>query len=233
MAPGVMVEPLGFDVCHRQVVAVFRALEAVLPAVDELLDREQRDQYAGRRDDRRVDSQREQRWHPIAAEVEHRILPAEPDEQPGHDQHDHAIRDLDDTARRAGHPLGDLGQIEVIVAARRGRHADEHAPREKSGGDLLQPQPRRAQRAGDDVTEHRQREHEDAHAAQDHQYRFQLVERLPLEVAVTLQDQRAEVGHRDGNGNGGSDTCRRAAPPRRPSDPGNPVTSLRERASGS
>jgi hypothetical protein len=83
----------------------------------------------------------------------------------------------------------------VVVAARGRCHAQKHPPSEERGGDLLQPQPRRANRARDHVAEHRQREHEDAHAAQDHQRRFQPVEHLPLEVAVALQYQCAEIGH--------------------------------------
>ena len=43
---------------------------------------------------------------------------------------------------------------------------------------------------------HRQREHEDAHAAEDHQHGLEPVERLPFQVAMALQDQRAEIGHR-------------------------------------
>ena len=85
---------------------------------------------------------------------------------------------------------------------------------EERGGDLLQPQPGRAQRARDHVAEHRQREHEDAHAAQDHQHGLQPVERLPFQVAVALQDQRAEIGHlRDQRviGRAESKTRRRAA----------------------
>ena len=39
----------------------------------------------------------------------------------------------------------------MVVAARRGRHADEHAPGEERRRHLLQPQPRCAQRARDDV----------------------------------------------------------------------------------
>src|SRR5882724_7128266 len=55
-----------------QVVAVLWAFEAVAPAVDELLDREQRDQHAGRRHDAGVHGQRNQRGHAVAAHVEQR-----------------------------------------------------------------------------------------------------------------------------------------------------------------
>src|SRR5262249_23233664 len=61
--------------------------------------------------------------------------------------------------------------------------------------DLLQPQPRRADGARNDVAEHRQREHGDADAAEDHQHRLERVERLPLQAPVALQDQGAHVGH--------------------------------------
>src|SRR5207244_8658109 len=65
----------------RQIVTVLRPFETVPPAIDELLDREQQDQHPGGGNDRGVDGQREQRRHPVAAEVEDCILPAEPDQQ--------------------------------------------------------------------------------------------------------------------------------------------------------
>src|SRR6185369_913162 len=70
------------------------------------------------------------------------------------------------------------------------------APGEEGRRHLLQPQPGPAGGACQHVAEHRQREHEDADAAADHQRGLQLVERRPLQVAVTVQDQRAEVAHR-------------------------------------
>jgi hypothetical protein len=69
------------------------------------------------------------------------------------------------------------------------------AVREEGGRHLLQPQPGRAERSRHDVEEHRQREHGDADPAQDHEQRLEPVEGAPLELAMALQDQGAEVGH--------------------------------------
>ena len=180
----------------RQIVAVLGPFEAVLPAVDELLDREQRDQHAGRRNDRRC--RRSAGSATASGSCRGRASRSSSRTRSSSSDTTSTITRLAISmraARRAGHPLGDLGQVEVVVAARRRRHADEHAPGEERRRDLLQPQPGRAERARDDVAEHRQREHEDADAAQDHQHGLEPVERLPLQVAVALQDQRAEIGH--------------------------------------
>src|SRR5205809_5136609 len=64
----------------HQKIAVFGSLETILPAVDELLDGEERDQHARYGHDTGVDGERNQRRHAIAAEVEQRVLRAAPDD---------------------------------------------------------------------------------------------------------------------------------------------------------
>ena len=105
-------------------------------------------------------------------------------------QDDHAIDDLDEAALGPAHALGDLGQVEMVDAARGGRHADEHAPGEEARGDQLQPQPGRAELARHDVEEDRKREPGDGDAAEHHQDMLQRVQRLPFQMAMALDDER-------------------------------------------
>ena len=62
-----------------------------------------------------------------------------------------AAVEADDQPRRAVHRLGDRRQIEVIVAARSDRGADENRIDEQRRCDFLQPQPRIAEGSRDDV----------------------------------------------------------------------------------
>src|SRR6478735_7531090 len=84
----------------------------------------------------------------------------------------------------------------MIVAAGSGRGADEDRIDEQRRGEFLQPQPRMAYGARDDVSRDREREAETQDAAEDHQDQFELVERPPFEVALPRQYQFVGDGHR-------------------------------------
>src|SRR6266480_6479611 len=60
-----------------KIVGVFRALEAVAPAIDQLLDAEQHDQRAGNWYAGSVSRERNQRRRSKTAEIVHEILDAE------------------------------------------------------------------------------------------------------------------------------------------------------------
>ena len=171
-------------------------VKSVADAVDQLLDREQRDQHSGQRDrrvqrgDRRARRQAETAKPPQIVEV------AEPDQAERDAENRDTNDDLDDQARRAMHRLGNRGQIQVIVAAGGDGGADEDGVDEERGGRLLQPQPGMTDGPRDDVAGHKQREAETQHAANDHQCQFEPVERLPFQMTLPLQHQFVGDGHR-------------------------------------
>jgi len=79
------------------------------------------------------------------------------------------LRGLDRPALGAGHALGDLAQVDMVVAPRGGGNADEHAPGEECRGRLLQPQPGIAEGTRHHVEEDAQSKAADEHPAQGHQ----------------------------------------------------------------
>src|ERR1700674_1899421 len=126
-------------------------IEAVAPAVDDLLDREQGDEDSGERDrgvkrgDRRVRGQAE------TAEAAKEIEIAEINEAAGHRQNHKASDNLDGEASIAVHRLGEGGQIQMIVSSCRRRRSGKNSIDEESRGYFLQPEPRIANRARKDV----------------------------------------------------------------------------------
>src|SRR5215208_6315903 len=163
--------------------------EAVLQPVDDLLDLEQGDQHARDRHHDGVIAERDQRGHAVAAHVETEVLPAEHDEAERDAEHDEAREHLDDGAVALAHRVHDLGQVHVVVAPRRERHADEDAPGEEAGRDLLQPKPGPADLAGADVAKHREREADDAGPAGEVEERLDPVERRPFQVPLARADE--------------------------------------------
>src|SRR5215212_9079425 len=149
--------------------------EAVLQPVDDLLDLEQGDQHARYRHDDGVVAERDQRGHAVAAHVETEVLPAEHN---------------DDGAVALAHRVHDLGQVHVVVAPRGERHADEDAPGEEAGRDLLQPEPGPADLAGADVAQHREREPDDAGPAGEVERRLHAIEPRPFQVPLARADER-------------------------------------------
>ena len=107
-----------------------------------------------------------------------------------------AIEDLHDEAQPPTHRFGDRGHVEMVVAPRRRRRADEDAVDEEGAGHLLQPEPGMADRAREHIAEHRDSEPSQSNAAHDHRDGFDDVEGGPLEVALRGQDQRAGRAHR-------------------------------------
>src|ERR1700694_2073857 len=84
----------------------------------------------------------------------------------------------------------------MLVPAGGDRGADENRIDEQRGSDFLQPQPRMADGARDDVSRYRQREAETQHATADHQEQFKLVERPPFQVMLLLYHQFVGDAHR-------------------------------------
>src|SRR5437868_11254911 len=125
------------------------ARKSVAPAVDKLLDCEQRNQRARKRDRRVKRGERGHRRHAEIAEPGEEIEVAEIDHAERCAENDEAIESLGDEARSPGHCLGYCRQAQMIIAPRRRRRADEHAVNEKGHRDFLQPQPRVTKRARD------------------------------------------------------------------------------------
>ena len=176
-----------------EIVGVFRALKAVAPAVDQLLDGEQHDQRAGDRHARRIGAERDQRRRAKAAHVVEKILDAEHQHASADRQNDQAVGHLHEGPLRPAHALGDLNQIEMIHAPRRGGHADENAPAEKSRGHQLQPEKRVAELARQHVEEDRQGKADDRHPAQHHQDVFERIQRAPFQMAMARDHKRRLV----------------------------------------
>src|ERR1700749_2699436 len=100
-------------------------IEAVDEAVDKLLDREQRNQRAGYRNDEIEIGDWITGRQPERAEAAEIIEIAVPDEAERDGEHDQPCDDLDGQARAAVHRLRDGGEIQVIVAPGRDRGTDE------------------------------------------------------------------------------------------------------------
>src|SRR5437016_4806446 len=99
----------------------FGMIEAVAQAVDDLLDREQRDEHAAERDRRVERRNRRVRGQTKAAKSAKEIEIAEIYEAAGRRQNHKARDDLDDNTSLAVHRLGERGQVEMIVSSRRRR----------------------------------------------------------------------------------------------------------------
>src|SRR5437588_6220182 len=115
--------------------------EPVAPAVDELLDGEQRNKLARKRDRRVKRGERRHRRHAEIAEPGEEIEIAEIDHAERRTENDEAIESLDHQPRSPGHCFGDRREAEVVIAPRRRRRTDEHAVNEKRHRNFLQPQP--------------------------------------------------------------------------------------------
>src|SRR3954468_6803949 len=100
-------------------------VKAVADAIDQLLDREQANQRAAKRDRGIERGDRRARRQAKTAKAADIVLVAEPDQAKGDAEHYDADDNLDDQPRRPMHRLGNRGQIEMIVAAGRDRSADE------------------------------------------------------------------------------------------------------------
>ena len=206
----------GIDRRYRQVlVRRLGMVKSVCDAVDQLLDREQRDQQPGERNRRIERGDRRARRQPETAEAPEIVDVAEPDQAKRDAENHEADDDLDDQPRRAVQGFRDRGQVEMIVAAGGDRGANENRIDEQRGGDFLQPQPGMADGARDDVARHRQRKAETQHPAKDHQDQFEPVERPPFQVMLPLQHQFVGDGHRQ-NFPGRSDWRRPLIPGERP-----------------
>src|ERR1700719_5382001 len=116
-------------------------IKSFADAIDQLFDREQRDQRAGERYRRVKRGDRRAGRQPEAAKAPQIIDIAEPDQAERDAEHDDADDDLDDQPRRPVQRLGDRGQVQMIVAAGGDRGTNEDRVDEQGGGDLLQPQP--------------------------------------------------------------------------------------------
>src|SRR5258705_6381780 len=116
-------------------------VKTVADAIDELLDREQADQRAAKRDRGIERGDRRARRQAKTAKAADIVLVAEPDQTKGDAEHHDADDDLDDQPRRAMHRLGNRGQIEMIVAAGRAPRAPENSGDENSRGGLLPTPP--------------------------------------------------------------------------------------------
>src|SRR3981081_3410493 len=109
-------------------------VEALGDAVDQLFDREQRDEDAGDRYSRIERGDRRARWKAETAQPPEIVDVAEPDQAERNAEDDDADDDLDDQPRRPVQCLGDRGQVQMIVAAGGGRGGDEKPGDEKEGG---------------------------------------------------------------------------------------------------
>src|SRR5919198_5717257 len=96
-------------------------------AIDQLLEREERDEHARQRDSDRVVPEWHERRHPEALHVVEEVLEAEPRHAAGDSQNDNTAENLDPQAPRSGHRPGELAQIHVLVATGSERHPDKHA----------------------------------------------------------------------------------------------------------
>src|SRR4029077_20923297 len=113
-----------------------------------------------------------------------------------HAQHDEAIEHLEKETLVAAHRFGEHCKIEMIIAPRRGGNADKRSIDEEIHRRFLQPQPRMADRAGDDVANNKNAECSDDDSAQDHQQIFEWVEYAPFQMTLFLQDQPVKTAHR-------------------------------------
>src|SRR5882672_9138045 len=103
------------------------ALEAVAPAVDELLDGEQRDEKPRERDRGIERGERRHRRHAEIAQALDDVYAAEIHHAEGGEEHDAAVEDLGDQTGAPVHRFGDRGEIEMIGAPDRHAGADEDA----------------------------------------------------------------------------------------------------------
>src|SRR5580704_18035248 len=132
-------------------------IKAVAASVDDLLDREQRDQHPAQRNRRIERGNRRVRRQPEAAEPAQEIDVTEIDEAAGDGEDHGADPDLDEEARRPVYRLGNRREIEMIVAPGGDRRPDENTVDEQGRRDLLQPQPGMAERSRQDVERDRKR----------------------------------------------------------------------------
>src|SRR3981081_4161195 len=109
-------------------------VEALGDAIDQLLDREQRDEDAGDRYSRIKRGDRRARWKAETAKAPEIVDVAEPDQAERNAEDDDADDDLDDQPRRPVQCLGDRGQVQMIVAAGGDRGADEDRVDEQGRG---------------------------------------------------------------------------------------------------
>src|SRR4029077_16356212 len=121
---------------------------------------------------------------------------AEIDHAKRHAQHDEAIEHLEKETLVAAHRFGEHCKIEMVVAPRRGGDTDKRSIDEEIHRRFLQPQPRMANRAGDDVAKNKHTECGEDNSAQDHQKIFERVEHAPFQMALFLQHQPVKTAHR-------------------------------------
>jgi hypothetical protein len=95
--------------------------------------------------------------------------------------------------------IGDRREIEMIVAPAGDRRAGEDRIDEEGRRHLLQPQPRPADLAGDDVEDDRRAEPEQQQAAQHHQHGFERIERAPFQMTLPPEHQSVANGHDPSN----------------------------------
>src|SRR5215471_1087410 len=181
--------------CGGRLISL-RVIEAVAATVDDLLDREQRDEDARDRDrsveggDRRIGGQTE------AAEPAKEIEIAKVDQAARDRQDDEARRELDDETRRAVHRFRERGQVEVIVAPRRRRRSGEDSVDEERRRDLLEPEPGVADRARQNVEQDGERKAEQREPAYDHQAHLELVEDSPFQMTLPVEHELVGDRHR-------------------------------------
>ncbi len=179
---------------HRlRVGLVVETLEAVPPAIDDLLEAEERDERAGNGDDGVEIGDRQHRGHAIGREPRKKIEPAIPDHAQSHGEHDEPRQDLDGKAWAPFEMIRDSGQIEMVIAPAGDARADEDAVDEASRRHLLQRQHGMAQRPRQDVDERRAGEAQKRRAAKQHQQLLQGIERRPFEMPLTLQHEAVEI----------------------------------------
>src|SRR5690349_19899826 len=95
--------------------------KSVAPTIDELLDREERNQSAGKRDRGVKRGERCYRRHAEIAEPGKKVQLADIDHAERRPEDDEAIEGLDDEARAPGHRVSDRREAEMIIAPRRRR----------------------------------------------------------------------------------------------------------------
>src|SRR5436853_7889213 len=90
-----------------KIVGIFRPLEAVAPAIDQLLDAEQHDQRARNWHARRIRREWNQRGCSKAAEIVDEVLDAEHQHRQGDQQDDRTIKYFHEGALGTAQALGD------------------------------------------------------------------------------------------------------------------------------